>query len=72
MKKVIGQMIVAVEWLTESEALSIGFSVNERTRVQKIILSDGTFLTAMADEEGNGPGGPCEMLYHLLYSIKQG
>jgi len=52
----IGKKIVGLEWLTDKEAEQQGFEQGRYNKAQKIMLEDGTFITAMADPEGNGPG----------------
>lgn len=46
----IGRTIVRVRPTTEAEAAVFGF------RAAVIVLSDGTQLIAIQDDEGNGPG----------------
>ena len=52
---IIGCKVVGVAWLTEKEAEQQGFDMGNNP-VQKILLSNGQFITAMQDPEGNGPG----------------
>ena len=52
---IIGCKIVGVAWLTDEEAGQQGFEVCNNP-VQKILLDNGQYITAMRDPEGNGPG----------------
>jgi len=52
---IVGCKVVGVAWLTEKEAEAQGFDMGNNP-VQKILLDNGQFITAMCDPEGNGPG----------------
>lgn len=50
----VGETVVAVRLLTESEMDDLGWSGEQPVEV--LILSDGTFVVPSQDDEGNGPG----------------
>ena len=68
--EIVGLAIVSVEWLTADDAEKQGIPMHGHNKVQKIVLEDGSYLTALSDSEGNGPGwsirGAGRASFHIM------
>jgi hypothetical protein len=57
-KNIVGRKIVRVEWFKEAESEQIGpdDSVEMYHPVQKLLLDDGTYITALCNPNADGTG----------------